>query len=118
MQPRLLLDSSRRYSLTVAVLVLLAAGLTAGPAFAQQAGRVNLTAAESRRVWLGPTYWRLRVCNDSSSKGTVTVTIDSRDSEVLAPGYCTENSGGSIDLRNDPAGPAAIIYRSTLQNFM
>jgi hypothetical protein len=42
----------------------------------------------------------------------VTVTIDSRGSDVLAPSLCTENSGSSIDLANDHSGPAVIFYRS------
>jgi hypothetical protein len=42
----------------------------------------------------------------------VTVTIDARGSDVLAPSLCTENSGSSISLVNDPDGPALIVYRS------
>ena len=40
------------------------------------------------------------------------MSIDGHDSQVLAPGICTENSGGSIDLRNDRTGHALITYRS------
>ena len=64
------------------------------------------------QVWVGPTYRTISVCNDTTSKGTVTVTIDSRGSDVLAPSLCTENSGSSISLVNDPDGPALIVYRS------
>ena len=41
----------------------------------------------------------------------MTVTIG-RESAVLVPGVCTEDSGGSIDLANDHSGPAVIFYRA------
>ena len=100
----------------MAGLVFAAATLLAPPASAATSGVVNLTAGEARQVWLGPTYWWLRVCNDTTSKGTVKVTIDNRDSQTLAPGLCTENSGGSINLINDRGGHAMITYRSIFEN--
>jgi hypothetical protein len=93
--------------LTVSAVVLMTVEASAAPS-----GAVNLAAGEARQVWIGTTYWWFRVCNDTTSKGVVTVSIDGHDSQVLAPGICTENSGGSIDLRNDRTGHALITYRS------
>jgi hypothetical protein len=45
------------------------------------------------------------------------VTIDSHDSQVLAPGICTENAGGSLDLKNNRDGLALITYRSIFGYF-
>ena len=96
----------------VATVVLVGASLLSSSAHASPTGVVNLAPGESRQVWLGPTYWLLRVCNNVGSTGTVTVTIDSRDSRVLSAGLCIEDSGGSIDLRHDRDGQAVINYRS------
>jgi hypothetical protein len=101
----------------LAGLMASAATLMTTQASAAPTGAVDLAAGEARQVWLGPTYWWLRVCNDTTSKGAVTVRIDSHDSQVLAPGICTENSGGSIDLRNDRGGHALITYRSIFGYF-
>jgi hypothetical protein len=49
----------------MAGLVFAAATLLALPASAATSGVVNLTAGEARQVWLGPTYWWLRVCNEA-----------------------------------------------------
>ena len=49
----------------MAGLVFAAATLLAPPASAATSGVVNLTAGEARQVWLGPTYWWLRVCNEA-----------------------------------------------------
>ena len=75
-------------------------------------GIQTLAPGEATQVWVGPTYRAINVCNDTTSKGTVTVIIDGRQSAVLAPGLCTEDRGGSIDLANDHSGPAVIFYRS------
>ena len=66
---------------------------------------------EAKSVSAAPIYGTVRVCNHTTSKGTVTVTIG-RESAVLAPGLCTEDIGGSVDLANDHSGPAVIFYRS------
>ena len=75
-------------------------------------GIQTLAPGEATQVWVGPTYRAINVCNDTTSKGTVTVTIDARGSDVLAPGLCTQNTGSSINLVNDGGGPALIVYRS------
>ena len=98
-------------------LPFLGTSLLALPAVAETTGTVDLAAAESRQVWLGPTYWWLRVCNNTGSKGTVAVTIDNHESQPLAPSLCAENSGGSIDLRNDSRARATVVYRSVHQSF-
>ena len=38
--------------------------------------------------------------------------IDNRDSRVLSAGLCIEDSGGTLDLRNDREDQAVINYRS------
>jgi hypothetical protein len=100
------------HSKLVAAVVLVGASLLSSSAHSSPTGVVNLAPGESRQVWLGPTYWWLRVSNNISSKGTVTVTIDNRDSRVLSAGLCTEDSGGAIDLHRDREGQAVINYRS------
>ena len=93
--------------------------LLAVPALAATSGTETLAPGATKRVWIGPTYRWLIVCNDTTSKGTLTVTIDSRGSQTLAPGICAENSGSSIDLANDRSGPALIVYRSQVDtNFL
>jgi hypothetical protein len=101
----------------LAGLIVSAATLVTTQASAAPSGAVNLAAGEARQVWLGPSYSWLRVCNDTTSKGAVTVSIDSHDSQVLAPGICTENAGGSLDLRSDRGGYALITYRSIFGYF-
>ena len=96
----------------VAIVVLGGTSLLSSSAHASPTGLVNLGPGESRQVWLGPTYLWLRVCNNVSSAGTVTVTIDNRDSRVLSAGLCVEESGGTIYLRHDRGGQAVINYRS------
>jgi hypothetical protein len=104
-------------NMVLAGLLVSAATLVMTQASAAPAGALNLAAGEARQVWLGSTYWWLRVCNDTTSKGSVTVGIDSHDSQVLAPGICTENAGGSLDLKNDRGGLALITYRSIFGYF-
>ena len=87
-------------------------GFLATPAFAATSGSESLAPGEAKSVSTAPIYGTVRVCNRTTSKGTVTVTIDSRESAVLVPGVCTEDSGGSIDLANEHSGPAVIFYRS------
>ena len=101
----------------LAGLIVSAATLVTTQASAEPSGAVNLTAGEGKQLWLGSTYYWLRVCNDTTSKGAVTVIIDSHDSQVLAPGICTENAGGSLDLRNYRDGLALITYRSIFGYF-
>jgi hypothetical protein len=96
----------------VAAVVLVGASLLSSSAHSSPTGVVNLAPGESKQVWLGPTSWWLRVCNNVGSTGTVTVTIDSRDSRVLSAGLCIEESGGTIDLHHDREGKAVINYRS------
>ena len=96
----------------VATVVLVGASLLSSSAQASPTGVVNLAPGESRQVWLGPTYWLIRVCNNVGSTGTVSVTIDNRDSRVLSAGLCIEESGGTIDLHHDRGGQAVINYFS------
>ena len=86
-------------------------GFLATPAFAGTSGSETLAPGEAKSVSTAPIYGTVRVCNRTTSKGTVTVTIG-RESSVLSPGLCTEDSGGSVALANDHSGPAVIFYRS------
>jgi hypothetical protein len=88
----------------MAAVVLVGASLLGSSAYSSPTGVVNLAPGESRQVWLGPTYWWLRVCNN----------IDNRDSRVLSAGLCIEDSGGTLDLRHDREGQAVINCRSML----
>ena len=103
---------SRPFCQRRAIAMIAAAGLLAMPAFAATSGSESLAPGEAKSVSTTPIYGTIRVCNDTTSKGTVTVTIDDRQSAVLAPGLCTEDRGGSIDLANDHSGPAVIFYRA------
>jgi hypothetical protein len=86
------------------------------PAFATVGGGARLAADESRQVSLSPTYRWLRVCNDISSAGAVTVTIGDQESRILMPGWCAENRAGSLAIKNDHAGPALVTFRSIFPN--
>ena len=96
---------------TMALGACTSSSSTSGSSIAPS-GTQALAPGEAKRVSTAPVYGTIRVCNNTTSKGTVTVTIDSRESAVLVPGVCTEDSGGSIDLANDHSGPAVIFYRS------
>ena len=104
--------SPRTLGLLLTTMTLAACTSAASGSSTAPSGTETLAPGEAKRVWIGAAYRWLSVCNDTTSQGTVTVTIDSRDSEVLAAGICTENSGGSIELANDRSGPALIVYRS------
>ena len=86
-------------------------GFLATPAFAGTSGSETLAPGEAKSVSTAPIYGTVRVCNRTTSKGTVTVTIG-RESSVLSPGLCTADSGGSVALANDHSGPAVIFYRA------
>jgi hypothetical protein len=107
-------EGKMKASFVAARAALAAAGFLAVPAVATS-GTATLAPGEAQQIWIGPAARLLTVCNDTASKGTVTVTIDSRRSEVLPPGICTEDSGSSIDLANDRSGPALIVYRSQVE---
>jgi hypothetical protein len=96
--------------LTTIALGACTSGSSTGPS--GSSGTQTLAPGEAPQVWVGPTYRAINVCNDTTSKGTVTVTIDARGSDVLAPGLCTQNTGSSINLVNEGGGPALIVYRS------
>ena len=102
---------SRPFCQRRAIAMIAAAGLLAMPAFAATSGSESLAPGEAKSVSTAPIYGTVRVCNHTTSKGTVTVTIG-RESAVLAPGLCTEDIGGGIDLANDHSGPAVIFYRA------
>jgi len=90
--------------------------LRTAPAFATVAGAARLAADQSKHVSLTPPFRWLRVCNDTSSAGTVTVTIGTQASRILLPGWCTENRGGDVGIKNGHAGPALVTIRSIFPN--
>ena len=109
---------SRPSLLYILILALVLAPLTlqAPPAFATVAGAARLKADQSTKVSLTPPFRWLRVCNDSSSVGTVTVTIGTQASRILLPGWCAENRGGNVGIKNSHAGPALVTIRSIFPN--
>ena len=105
------------------IMAIMAAGLgfaavmlLVPPAFATVAGVVRLAADESRQLSLDPPDRWIRVCNETSSVGTVTVTIGEQKSQILLPGWCAENRADSLAIKNDHAGPALITYESIFSN--
>jgi hypothetical protein len=100
----------------MAGLAVAAAGLAAPPALAISAGAAKLAPDQSRQLSLDPPDRWVRVCNDTTSTGTVTVTIGEQASRVLLPGWCAESRAGSLALKNDHAGPALITYRAIFPN--
>jgi len=101
--------------LTVA-LTFAAVTLETPPAFATVAAAARLQADQSKQVSLTPPFRWLRVCNDSTSAGTVTVTIGTQGSRILLPGWCAENRGGNVGIKNSHAGPALVTIRSIFPN--
>lgn len=102
---------SLAFAATVASLVV-----PAPQASATVGGAARLAADETRQVSISPGYRWLRVCNDTSSAGTVTVNIGDQAGRVLLPGWCAQSPGGSLAIKNDHAGSALITYRSILPN--
>ena len=94
------------------LLVLSVALATSGPALARNFGSVTLKAGETQTVSIFGFggYQRVRVCNDLQSVGNVKVTIRPRDSHVLQPGLCTEDSGDQIEFINQGSGQALVEY--------
>ena len=90
--------------------------LRIAPTFATVAGAARLAADQSKHVSLTPPFRWLRVCNDTSSAGTVTVTIGTQASRILLPGWCAENRGGDVGIKNGHAGPALVTIRSIFPN--
>ena len=99
-----------------AALTIAAVTLVAPPAFATVAAAARLEADQSKQVSLTPPFRWLRVCNDSTSAGTVTVTIVTQASRILLPGWCAENRGGDVGIKNSHAGPALVTIRSIFPN--
>lgn len=99
-----------------AALAFAAAMLQPPPAFATVAEAARLGPDQSEQVSLTPPFRWLRVCNDSTSAGTVTVTIGTQASRLLLPGWCAENRGGDVGIKNSHAGPALVTIRSIFPN--
>ena len=103
-------------SLAFAAAALLVPAVLAPPAFATVGGAAHLAANETKQVSISPGYHWLLVCNDSSSTGTVTVDVGGDKGRVLLPGWCEQDPGESLAIKNDRAGPAFVTYRSMLSN--
>jgi hypothetical protein len=97
-----------------ALLVASALSLVlASPALAgNNFGQVTLKAGETQTVSIFGFggYQSVRVCNDSTSASNVKVTIRPRDSQVLQPGLCTQNTGDQIEFVNQGGGQALVSY--------
>jgi hypothetical protein len=116
MASRISLPRSSALYIMAAGLGFAAVMLLVPSAFATVAGVVRLTADESRQLSLDPPDRWIRVCNEMSSAGTVTVTIGEQKSQILLPGWCAENRADSLAIKNDHAGPALITYESIFSN--
>jgi hypothetical protein len=116
MASRISLPRSSALYIMAAGLGFAAVMLLVPPAFATVAGVVRLAADESRQLSLDPPDRWIRVCNETSSAGTVTVTIGEQKSQILLPGWCAENRADSLAIKNDHAGPALITYESIFSN--
>jgi hypothetical protein len=94
------------------LLVLSVVLAAAAPALARNFGSIALKAGETQTVSIFGFggYQRVRVCNDLQSVGNVKVTIRPRDSHVLQPGLCTEDSGDQIEFINQGSGQALVEY--------
>ena len=100
--------SQRKVSLAAAILVVAASA----PAMARNFGQVTLKGGETQTVSIfGPGgYQRVRVCNDATSLSNVKVTIRPRETKLLQPGLCTEESGDQIEFANQGSGGALVEY--------
>jgi hypothetical protein len=107
--------SSALYTMA-AGLGMAAVTLLVPPAFATVAGAIRLAANDSRQFSLDPPDRWIKVCNATSSAGTVTVTIGEQKSRILLPGWCAENRADSLVIKNDHAGPALVTYESVFSN--
>ena len=116
MAPRMSPLQPRGIHILTAALAFAAAILQPPPAFATVAGAARLGPDQSKQVSLTPPFRWLRVCNDSTSAGTVTVTIGTQASRILLPGWCAENRGGNVGIKNSHAGPALVTIRSIFPN--
>jgi hypothetical protein len=87
------------------------------PNYGQDFGTISLAAGQAQQVWIGPSYWLLRVCNDFGSAGTVTAIIGEQPSATLPPGHCVEDYGNRIQFTNTGGGAATLTYRPIVQPF-
>ena len=99
---------------STAILLTLSCAILAGQASAASFGSLTLEPGESRNVPLSGFggYQQVRVCNDAGSTADVSVAIRPRDPRLLQPGLCMENSGDQLELKNQGAGSATIVFKS------
>jgi hypothetical protein len=91
-------------------VALLALGITALPAFASQWGTFTLQPRETQMIRIDASAVELRVCNDTTSKGRIAVTVGGNDTRLLRPGFCAEDIGDRILASNQGDGPAFGTY--------
>jgi hypothetical protein len=101
----------------VAINLLGLSGCAQDPSanYGQQSGVVSLAPGQAQQVWTGVAYQLLRVCNNLESNGTAVVLIDGKQPITLAPGICTEDYGNTIDMNNQSASAATIVYHTIFE---
>jgi hypothetical protein len=93
--------------------------LAAAPAGAQNFGNVTLQPGETRKISIigFQGYVPVRLCNDLTSRATITAVIHPRDPRTLTPGECTEDSGYEIEVTNSGAGQAMVVWQPPAGSF-
>ncbi len=73
-------------------------------------GTPALAPGETFSVRINGVYRDIRVCNDVSSAGSLTVIIGNHEPVVQTPGTCHFSHGDRISLRNDSSGALRATY--------
>jgi hypothetical protein len=75
-------------------------------------GSFTLAPGETRSINMGSLYRELRICNDSSSGGTLVATVSGTPIQ-LVPGVCGVHNGSSLTLRNLSSVKVVGLYTSS-----
>ena len=83
----------------------------AGSIVSSEFGSFTLAPGETRSIDMGSLYHEIRICNDSSSGGTLAATVSGTPMQ-LVPGVCGTDNGSSLTLRN--LSSAKVVYGEIL----
>ena len=75
-------------------------------------GSFTLAPGETRSIDMGSLYHEMRICNDSSSGGTLAATVSGTPMQ-LVPGACGVDNGSSLTLRNPSSVKVVGLYTSS-----
>jgi hypothetical protein len=91
---------------------LVAIGGAALPALAAtRYGSFTLRPGETQQISIGAAAQELRVCNDATSAGRISVTVGTNEPRLLRPGLCYDyDIGDRIVATNQGDGPAFGTY--------